>query len=90
MPIVIPFRAQKIKEHGRRGPHRQYHEKPTAKSATVLQLSKSDAGILGVNEIQKSIDQGNVVTTAQPLHSPGLTNLIDQVDAEGQHRHQRH
>ena len=75
VPIIIPRSSQEIKKHSHSGCHRKYHEKPTAECATVLQLPKSDAGIFGVNEVQKSLDQGNVVSTTQPLYRPGFTNL---------------
>ena len=80
--IVVSRRAHEVIENCDGGEHRQHDEKPATKRTAFLQLTKSDAGILGVDKLKEAGNDDALVTKPQRPHRPRLRRLIGKVDAE--------
>lgn len=80
-PIIISRRAKEIEKHGNRRRRREHRKKPTTERAAFLQLAEGDAGVFRVGEIEEAANYGDVFETETP-NSPGLTRLIEKINAE--------
>jgi len=80
--IVVSRRAHEVVEDSNRGDHRQHNEEPAAKRAAFLQLSKRDAWVLGVDELEETGNHHALVTQAKCLDGPRLRRLIGHVQRE--------
>ena len=82
--IIVSRRAHEVIENGDHGEHRQNDEKPATKQTAFLQLTKRDAGVLGVHELKKARE----ATRSSPNHSAPYqptpsTPDVAEVNAEG-------
>src|SRR5438067_6165915 len=79
--IIIAFRAKKINQHRGCCGSGEHYKEPASERAAFLQLSKGNAGILSVREIEDASDYGHI-TKSKTSHHPGLARLIHQIDAQ--------
>src|ERR1051325_6343197 len=80
--IVIPRRAQEIVKDRYRSKHCQHYEKPTAKRAAFLQLSKRDARVFSVDKLKKPANQHSLFAKTKRFDGPRLCRLVGHVDEE--------
>jgi hypothetical protein len=80
--IVSSGRSPEIKKHRDRCGCCESYKEPPAEGTTFLQLTESDSGIFGVNEIEQTGDNGAILTKPEFTHRPRLARLISKVDSE--------
>src|SRR5437764_14838384 len=80
--IIIAFRAKKINQHRGCCGSGEHYKEPACERAAFLQLSKGNAGILSVREIEEASDYGHIKkskTSHNLVFSLMIHQIVDQL-----------